>query len=342
MSHFTVTVKLSAERLMKHKNDVDSALNEILAPYNEATSDPSLTEFVDVTDEYSVKYASEAIEQVRLDDGTFVWPYDERFRVKDTFGTGRNTHKAPEDKLVNRSAEEVYGSFENYMKEYCGYKKNSKGRYGYSHNPNAKWDWWVIGGRWTGHFPLKKSSLRILGESGSFNNLPAEGHGDLVKVGDIDLDAVAQQAKEQAKNFFLEYQELLQGKTFLAFDGPRSTALRLGLIKVVESAADAGLNEVAVSWASFVSPDNERATWTDLCKVISLDEFLDRYTDCFNPIATYAVLDDEGWHAPGEMGWFGLSTDSSDDYVAFKKAFMQRVIKSAKPDDTLVCVDCHI
>jgi hypothetical protein len=45
--------------------------------------------------------------------------------------------------------------------------------WGYYHNPNAKWDWYSIGGRWRGFFPLKQNaSFKHIGKPGLGNNKP--------------------------------------------------------------------------------------------------------------------------------------------------------------------------
>jgi hypothetical protein len=72
------------------------------------------------------------------------------------------------------------------------------------------------------------------------------------------------------------------------------------------------------------------------------DAFMEQYIDCFCPIKSYAALDNDGWHAPGDMGWFGCSSDNPDSYVKFAREFVGRFIKNAAPDDLLVCVDYHI
>lgn len=43
-----------------------------------------------------------------------------------------------------------YPTMDVLAKEYFGYRKVN-GRYGYMSNPNAKWDWYVEGGRWGGY-----------------------------------------------------------------------------------------------------------------------------------------------------------------------------------------------
>jgi hypothetical protein len=40
--------------------------------------------------------------------------------------------------------------FEAFVEGWSGDTKNENGVYGRMTNPNAKWDWWTIGGRWTG------------------------------------------------------------------------------------------------------------------------------------------------------------------------------------------------
>lgn len=45
---------------------------------------------------------------------------------------------------------ERYATLEEYAFEYEGYDEDNirDGRIGCLTNPNKKWDWWVIGGRW--------------------------------------------------------------------------------------------------------------------------------------------------------------------------------------------------
>ncbi len=78
------------------------------------------------------------------------------------FGHGPNCkgfEKALEDfkaslKTRQRPYSEEYGNIQKFAKEYYGYHEND-GAYGYYHNPDAKWDWFQVGGRWTGYFKLK-------------------------------------------------------------------------------------------------------------------------------------------------------------------------------------------
>lgn len=52
-------------------------------------------------------------------------------------------------------------SFKEYA-ERQGYIQQDN-RWGYYSNPDGQWDWWSIGGRWTGLLELKKGSKKISG-----------------------------------------------------------------------------------------------------------------------------------------------------------------------------------
>ena len=46
-------------------------------------------------------------------------------------------------------------TFEEFIPSWCGAQQNSEGVWGRYTNPNSKWDWWTIGGRWSGLLMLK-------------------------------------------------------------------------------------------------------------------------------------------------------------------------------------------
>ena len=59
--------------------------------------------------------------------------------------------------------------------------------------------------------------------------------------------------------------------------------------------------------------------------------------------STYAVVTPDGeWHAPGEMGWFGCSSESGDESIDWYSHYKECFIDAADPDWILTIVDCHI
>jgi len=60
-----------------------------------------------------------------------------------------------------------------------------------TYNPQSKWDWYELGGRWLGNFMLKKGKKGALGRAGVGDNKPDKGYtADQAKFGDIDWEAM--------------------------------------------------------------------------------------------------------------------------------------------------------
>ena len=116
-------------------NTMESGLDMMLEPYDEQTQDEDYIVFEDCTDSIQEKFNSLPDKDERLDENGNPWPY-------------------PCDK-------EHYPTFESLAEDWFGYTKNADGIYGYSHNPDAKWDWYAIGNRWNGY---------IIGKDGGNHN----------------------------------------------------------------------------------------------------------------------------------------------------------------------------
>ena len=372
MSHFTVIVRLTEARITSAGGNIEDALAEILAPYNEQPEGEDEEKYMKFTDdepEYRAQWENETIERVRSPSGELFTTYDDRFKVVGERGSlFGSTTKIPDDYTrVQVPFKEIYPTFELFAEEYHGAKKNEKtGTYGHWRNDQAKWDWFCIGGRWSGFFPLKAGRSPQVGRPGVFNNKATPGHGDIVRGGDIDMDFVATEARRRAEEFWTEWTAYLEDpdkNEGQPFDGPRHTALNIGILDVVRGPAESTEKLKAIPWNRpgskwKMEPTDARRTWTDVAKLLTHEEFLRDFLSSFNPIASYAALDDDGWHAPGEMGWFGCDNAEADAKVKFHKEFMARFIHTKapyeepsaleegpvppSPTDTLVVVDCHI
>lgn len=58
---------------------------------------------------------------------------------------------------------------------------------------------------------------------------------------------------------------------------------------------------------------------------------------------TYAVVTPDGeWHAPGEVGWFGTSTDTKEEYNKWAENYWTDFIETMDQELYLTIVDCHI
>lgn len=381
MSHFTVTVRISAERLVKHDGDYDAALTELLAPYQENNMNDcpkQFMEFSDVEDEYLEEYnngtdewidlgpvndVSKTGEVVHADaeisNTERIWNgrrlvrgWHAMFRKEGVFGIGSNTHDVPPDRAkIQIPYSKLHASFEEFVASYHGVKErdSEKGRYGYWENPNKKWDWWVVGGRWRGFYPVKTGIEKIVGEPGTLDN-DSSGGSDVVRLDQIDMDVVATKEREAFDTFKAKRLRYLAGEKFDVFYGPRSKLLDMGLVRV-ERDPKAALRpdevQVGKTWGeenpriAEETGEGSRANWRDVAKVLT-DEQLEKYRCVFNPLRTYAALDERGWYQPGNMGWWASTDHTPDSYMAYAEMFRDAWFPKTEPGDLLVVVDCHI
>lgn len=363
MSHFTVTVLVTAKRLAANgltglrivPSAIEVLVAKMLEPYNEQTKDKQYLKFVDEEDEMRAEFATGARSMVRTPDGDLLEPWNERFRVRG-IGIGSDTHRVPDDcQRVEIPFKEFYADFHAFAEDYHGHDgpDEETGRYGHWRNPQGYWDWWQIGGRWTGFYPVASTSLVALGSNihddrsapWAMERAAAAGRSDIVRVRNLDMDTIARETRERAEAFWVDWQAWLAG-TFKGkdpFDTPRGRAMSIGLLTVVQGpAGESDHARKVIPWAGEVRDDDSRKDWNDVARLIDRDTFMADYIDCFNPIATYAAVDNDGWHAPGKMGWFGCSSDEPDAKVKFQKEFVKRFVRGAQPDDVLVVVDCHV
>lgn len=167
MSHFSVAIitegKPTEERIAK-----------ALAPYqenNKGDCPKEYMEFYSTTQERKEEYETSTIHRVKLANGTLVSPYNSilydevtKEEYEKAIEEGKRDQYSFADKYrrkkdlakigaieVEIPCKELYPTFEDFMKDWCEEKKDEETNdYGYWENPNAKWDWWQVGGRFSG------------------------------------------------------------------------------------------------------------------------------------------------------------------------------------------------
>ena len=140
----------------------------LLAPYQEnnmCDCPRQYLEFTDIEQEYLEKYENNTATFVFTKEGRLLQPFDDEFRKPGEYGYGTHTHEDPEgSKRVEIPFDILYGSFEEYMHDWCGEERDAEtGRYGYWENPNAHWDWYDFGGRWKKFVKAKDGTLCFSG-----------------------------------------------------------------------------------------------------------------------------------------------------------------------------------
>lgn len=225
---------------------------------------------------------------------------------------------------------ESYPTFDEFVKEYHGYEFNSNGDVGRWTNPNSKWDWWVVGGRWTGFFKLKAGAQGAVGEPGLMTPRAELGYCDSALKKDIDFEcsrnAAAQEAAEK-------------------WEQVNSAVKRSDNFKTWQQVLD-GPGDI----------DEKRKEYRSQAEVIAFhslkDGFFSSVEDYFIPKSvyvmaarnaagvTFAVVKDGQWYEKGEMGWWGMVSGAKDQEV-WNQEYWNLI--DGLPEDTLLSVvDCHI
>lgn len=341
MSHFTVMV-ISNEPLN------NESLQPILQPWHEYECTGFKDQYVvdvDQTDEVAEIFNKD-VGVVVLAGGETVDRYDERLYVVEDGEFGkRKTFQLPEGAVEQKMpAEEArklglgYKTMAECAEEYFGIEDERDGRFYRKTNPNAKWDWWQIGGRWSGMLKPKYDPAKDpanLDASGKAK-WPSEWTdiGNIAQIKDIAIDEIRGESEAQELAIYDKAIEIVAGRSFHTWE-----EVRTSLGDDIEKARKAFNDQPVVA-------DLKSA---ELLPFFDVDSFLNKIRMSREEVAvrarrralqTYAVVKDGKWYERGEMGWFGMSTNEKDP-DAWDKEFSD-LLDGLSPETWIAIVDCHI
>lgn len=206
-------------------------------------------------------------------------------------------------------------------------------------NPNARWDWWAIGGRYEGKLITKTGEIV-----------------DQARKADLDWDAMRRKVQGIRYAAVREYYGKIRSHRPLATDAEIAAMWQDYVVQ--NAAARKAWSELPAGTAEnprpnlwdFIDQYPRMAEYTtigirDMAYgwnwTVPLNE-ADPMAWCENapPLTALAYLDADGWAEKGTMGWFGVVHDEKDGDV-WEEMFNKRV--ASIPDDyVLTIVDCHI
>ena len=164
---------------------VDNKLNEIMEPYYQDTENPAYLDFEDYTEIVTDEYTNGRIDCIKLPQGNILRADDYHLANQFCICDGKvfqkvagplfhikRTKKAKKMKaLVSYPQRKLYETLAHYAEEVYNYIFDEEHqRYGYYFNPNMKWDWFSIGGRWADLFLVKTSCLEYFQDDRSWTN----------------------------------------------------------------------------------------------------------------------------------------------------------------------------
>ena len=240
-----------------------------------------------------------------------------------------------------KKLKQVYPTYEKFLDDYaCLEIDKHTGKRGYWHNPNSKWDWYEVGGRWTGFFKLKKGTSGKTGRPGLMTDPALPGFADEALLKDIDFKGMRTKSGKEAKERY-ERLETLLGAI------PKMNYLWTDIVKsgVTQEKRDAYHAQPAKKLVSDIlekttsKEDRSFLTWLDLEDYqVTKEEYIQSAKD--SSISTFAVVKGGEWFEKGKMGWWACVSNEKeqDDW----DAEFNRLLDNLPEDTRITLVDCHI
>lgn len=214
-----------------------------------------------------------------------------------------------------------------------GYLRNEEGKWCYARCPDAKWDFW---GR-------REMDFLIDARTG--------GKVDQIQLKHLDLKAANDNAAAKCQEAWEDWRYLVTNREEPPrwkndWEGFRMVAHRLGLLvclNVDELTLEQQLNTPRKLWPRQVKPGVDRYD-VYIGHQMPQERFLERFKFQFHPYRLWAYLDQDGWHAPGRIGWFAWSDETPEQLLAHGRAYYERLVRGIEttPEHWLTVVDCHI
>jgi hypothetical protein len=215
------------------------------------------------------------------------------------------------------------------INDWFGYEKKN-GKYIQHTNPNSKWDWYLLGGRWAGMLKQKDLTVGVKGSPGLMTQAAGIGYCDQCLKKDINIDGMRKEAIEKALKKYDLAISVINGEDFESWDDVRNR------IKSISEARDFYNNQpVVLRW-------NETEEFSFHIKPSEFSMPKDEYLNIASndALTTFAFIKDSKWFEKGEMGWWACVSNEKDENKwidQFNKEF------DSLPEDTLISIyDCHI
>lgn len=260
------------------------------------------------------------------------------------FVSGRNYGPTNENEAIKNSKLTFDELYSKYGTDWNGdiWRKNENNVWvEYStYNPDSKWDWYQLGGRWNDFLKLKKGKKGIKGSPSLLDDQPSNKNDycDRALKKDIDFDGMRSKAEEDARKNYEKVLSVFGGcipkvdhswKTIINDNNPYFNSMTIdekreffhnqpALIKVKEHEKELGYDF-----------DIENYQYT-------LDEYIQKARN--ESISTFAVVKNGVWYEKGHMGWWACVSNENDKWnTEFNKLLDETL------DDELISIyDCHI
>ena len=194
-----------------------------------------------------------------------------------------------------------------------------------------KWDWYRLGGRWTGFFKMKPGIEGLTGEPGILTKEAEDGYADCCLKCHIDFQSMRDEAAAGALARWDKAHGLM-GEHYQTYESWGVIRERHALD--IEKAREAYHTQPAV----VALKTDDEFVWAHDDVMCSREEMERRAR--VNAAIPFAILKDGVWYERGTMGWWGIVSDEKDRDVWAEEASK---LLDELPDSTMLSLyDCHI
>lgn len=242
-----------------------------------------------------------------------------------------------------------------------------------TYNPASKWDWYEIGGRWSGFFLVKpgtpEDAYKNSGthwtetfnvtdpkEKARLEKEVKRGRTDQTLLKYIDVELMRTEAGVKANETFDKLEEITKGLTPPTESWSALVDRHLGDLKGIDFGSLTEEQRLAYRERVDVARKERNTSGWIRAVMQEMHIFDDPYEyfhlhaedprasyvqDRVNgAVATYAVVKDGVWYGRGDMGWWGMASNEQDEAEWTAKV---AELLDGLPEDTLITlIDAHI
>jgi hypothetical protein len=209
-------------------------------------------------------------------------------------------------------------------------------------NPGAKWDWWVVGGRWPGRFIYRQEFEAQAIEPKPHWGAPDETipplHCDGGPKRALDLGALREEKAVQARKTYAEWRTVTAGTP----DALPWSAFADNISPERGYTADEAREEYRSQPRVQAIKDTDFSWHDDAIAEFQIPESLYVERQRAQAVPGWAILTADGrWMEQGRMGWWAMNDATEGSRIGYWEAANAYI--ESLPDDTwLIAVDCHI
>ena len=325
-------------------HDIDKK-EEVIKEYKESKKSMVKTPDGELVDPYDDRFYREMTLDERIKHKNDMLGFQEELREKGMFVSNKRIHFIPEDCQeieiplcecmtlreyvesegydIVESKEEV-NVYDKHKFRYAVFNGNEAVEIVQRTNPNSKWDWYMLGGRWTVFWKLKKGVQIRLGRPGIGRNEARKGYSDQARICDIDLDGMIEDRVKDALELWDKVHEVLDKHP--------------PIIKW----CDIDKTDIKKARKEYNGHPAMRELW-DKRLFVEVEDFIvpqEKYIDdvTASVAVPFAVVMNEKWYAKGDMGWWAVTSNEINNWPEE----YQKLIKDLPPETKLSLYDCHI